>query len=238
MKLGGITIAVLTLAATTVAAGQAPRGGKAAKAKAGPAARGGANPNRARLSTPSQLTEKTPDTFKARFDTSAGPFVIEVHRDWSPLGADRFYNLVKNGFYDDSRFFRVLEGFMAQIGMNGDPNIQRVWGGADFRDDPVKESNTRGYVSFAKSSAPDSRSTQFFINFGDNSGLDAQGFSPFGQVVSGMEVVDKLYSGYGRTNVPDQGRITEEGNVYLLKEYPKLDYVRRATIEAVSKAVE
>jgi peptidyl-prolyl cis-trans isomerase A (cyclophilin A) len=231
VKFGAITIAVLTLAATAVAVGQAPRGGKAAKAKAGPAARGGANPNRARLSTPSQLTEKAPDTFKARFDTSAGPFVIEVHRDWSPLGADRFYNLVKNGFYDDTRFFRVLEGFMAQIGMNGDPNIQRVWGGANFRDDPVKESNKRGYVSFAKSSAPDSRSTQFFINFVDNSGLDDQGFSPFGQVVSGMEVVDKLFSGYGRTNVPDQGRITAEGNAYLLKEYPKLDYVRRATIE-------
>ena len=223
MKFGAITIAALTLAAAAVAAGQTPRGG--------PAARGGANPNRAKLGTPSQLTETAPDTFKARFDTSAGPFVIEVHRDWSPLGADRFYNLVKNGFYDDTRFFRVLDGFMAQIGMNGGPNIQRAWGAADFRDDPVKESNRRGFVSFAKSSAPDSRSTQFFINFADNSGLDDQGFSPFGQVVSGMEVVDKLYSGYGRTNVPDQERITAEGNAYLLKEYPKLDYVKRATIE-------
>ena len=231
MKFGAITIAVLTLAAATAAAGQAPRGGKAAKAKAGPPARGGANPNRAKLSTPAQLTEKAPEMFKARFDTSAGPFVVEVHRDWSPLGADRFYNLVKNGFYDDTRFFRVLDGFMAQIGMNGSPAIQRVWGNANINDDPVKESNKRGYVSFAKSSAPNSRSTQFFINFVDNTGLDGQGFSPFGRVVSGMDVVDKLYSAYGRTNVPDQGRITAEGNAYLLKEYPKLDYVRRATIE-------
>ena len=167
--------------------------------------------------------------------TSAGPFVIQVHRDWSPLGADRFYNLVKNGFYDDTRFFRVLEGFMAQIGMNGDPNIQRVWGGANFRDDPVKESNKRGYVSFAKSPAPDSRSTQFFINFVDNSGLDSQGFSPFGQVVSGMKVVDSLYNGYGegapRGSGPDQGRVQDEGNAYLNNDFPMLDYVKKATIE-------
>ena len=229
MKCAAVAIVALAIAATNAAAGQAPRGGTAAKAS--PPARGAANPNRAKLRTPSQLTEKAPATFKARFDTSAGPFVIEVQRDWSPLGADRFYNLVKNGFYDDTRFFRVLEGFMAQIGMNGDPAIQRGWGGANFNDDPVKGSNKRGYVSFAKSSAPNSRSTQFFINFVDNTGLDGQGFSPFGQVVTGMEVVDKLYSGYGRTNVPDQGRITAEGNAYLLKEYPKLDYVRRATIE-------
>ncbi|MEO8256456.1 MAG: peptidylprolyl isomerase [Acidobacteriota bacterium] len=234
MKCAAMVIAALAIAATSASAGQTPaRGGRATKA--GAPARGAANPNRARLGTPSQLTEKAPATFRARFDTSAGPIVIEVHRDWSPLGADRFYNLVKNGFYDDTRFFRVLEGFMAQIGMNGDPAIQRAWGGANFNDDPVKESNKRGYVTFAKSSAPNSRSTQFFINFADNANLDGQGFSPFGQVVTGMEVVDKLYAGYGRTNVPDQGRITAEGNAYLLKEYPKLDYVRRATIEPVPK---
>ena len=183
------------------------------------------------LKNPASLTEKAPETYKVRLDTSAGPVVIQVTRAWAPLGADRFYNLTKNGFYDGARFFRVLSGFMAQVGMNGDPAIQKIWGRANFNDDPVKESNKRGYVSFAKSSAPNSRSTQFFINFVDNTGLDAQGFSPFGQVVSGMEVVDKLYSGYGRTNVPDQQRITAEGNAYLLKEYPKLDYVRRATIE-------
>jgi peptidyl-prolyl cis-trans isomerase A (cyclophilin A) len=154
-----------------------------------------------------------------------------VHRDWSPLGADRFYNLVKNGFYDDIRFFRVLDGFMAQFGMNGTPSIQQVWGKANINDDPVKQSNKRGYVTFAKSGLPNSRSTQVFINFVDNPNLDSQGFAPFGQVVEGMSNVDKLYSGYGRNNVPDQGRITTEGNAYLNKEYPKLDYIKKATIE-------
>jgi peptidyl-prolyl cis-trans isomerase A (cyclophilin A) len=157
--------------------------------------------------------------------------VIEVHREWAPLGADRFYNLVKYGFYDEVRFFRVLDGFMAQFGMNGDPSIQRVWSEANFKDDPPKQGNKRGYVTFAKASAPNSRSTQVFINFVDNDFLDPQGFAPFGQVVEGMESVDKLYKGYGRNNVPDQGRIINEGNAYLNKEYPKLDFVKKASIE-------
>ena len=194
----------------------------------GPAAAG---PNKAKLRTPSALTEKAPDTYKAKFDTSQGMFVIEVHRDWAPLGADRFYNLVKNGFYDNVRFFRVLDKFMAQFGMNGDPTVQKAWSNANIKDDPSKQSNKRGYVTFAKSSAPNSRSTQVFINFIDNDFLDPQGFAPFGQVVEGMDVVDKLYSGYGRQNVPDQGRITDEGNAYLVKEYPKLDFVKTARIE-------
>ncbi len=191
---------------------------------------------KAKLRTPAALTEKAPDTYKAKFDTSAGIFTIEVHRDWAPLGADRFYNLVKNGFYDDVRFFRVLEGFMAQFGMNGDPSIQALWGRATFNDDPVKQSNKRGYVTFAKTGLPNSRNTQVFINLVDNSGsptqpyLDAGGFAPFGQVIEGMDVVDKLYTGYGRNNVPDQGKITAEGNAYLKATYPKLDYVKTATI--------
>jgi peptidyl-prolyl cis-trans isomerase A (cyclophilin A) len=220
---------VIALAATNAAAGQAAGGGGSAGRSQ--AAGVSANPNKAKLRTPSQLTEKAPETFKAKFDTSKGVIVIEVHRDWAPLGADRFYNLVKNGFYDGCRFFRVLDGFMAQIGMNGDPSIQRVWGNANFRDDPVKGSNKRGYVTFAKASAPNSRSTQFFINYGDNSRLDADGFAPFGQVVTGMDLVDMLYKGYGSSNVPDQGRITAEGNAYLMKEYPKLDFIKKATIE-------
>ena len=187
--------------------------------------------SKARLKTPAALKERAPDKYKAKFDTSAGVFVIEVTRAWAPLGADRFYNLVKNGFYDDVRFFRVLDGFMAQFGMNGDPAIQGVWGKTNFTDDPVKESNKRGYVTFAKTGAPNSRSTQVFINFVDNSSLDKQGFAPFGRVTDGMNVVDKLYSGYGRDNVPDQGRITTEGNAYLMKSYPKLDYIKKATIE-------
>ncbi len=186
---------------------------------------------KAKLKTPAALNEKAPDVYKAKLDSSAGPIVIEVHRDWAPLGADRFYNLVKNGYYDDVRFFRVLEGFMAQFGMNGDPALQSVWGSATFKDDPVKESNKRGYVTFAKSAAPNSRSVQLFINFADNTPLDAQGFAPIGKVVSGMNAVDKLYTGYGRDNVPDQGKITAQGNKYLMAEYPKLDYIKKATIE-------
>ena len=186
---------------------------------------------KARLKTPAALKEKAPDKYKVKFDTSAGVIGIEVTRSWAPLGADRFYNLVKNGFYDDVRFFRVLNGFMAQFGMNGDPVIQGPWSKSNFQDDPVKESNKRGYVTFAKTSLPNSRSTQVFINFGDNSQLDKDGFAPFGRVTEGMNVVDKLYSGYGSNNVPDQGRIMTEGNAYLLKSYPKLDYIKKATIE-------
>jgi peptidyl-prolyl cis-trans isomerase A (cyclophilin A) len=182
------------------------------------------------LKNPASLTEKAPPTYKVKLDTSAGPVVIEVHRDWSPLGADRFYNLVKNGFYDEVRFFRVIPGFMAQGGMSGDPALQKIWGRNNINDDPVKQSNKRGFVTFAKTGAPNSRSTQFFINYGDNSSLDPQGFSPFGQVLSGMEVVDKFES-YGRNNVPDQGMITNEGNAYLQRDYPKLTVIKKATIE-------
>ena len=184
----------------------------------------------AKLRNPATLKEQAPATYKAKFDTSAGVFVIEVHRDWAPIGADRFYNLVKNGYYDDVRFFRVLDGFMAQFGMSGNPGISAAWRTQQLKDDPVKQSNKRGFVSFAHA-GPNTRTTQVFINFQDNSSLDAQGFPPFGQVIQGMDVVDKLYSGYGRSNVPDQGRITSEGNAYLTKVYPKLDYVKKATIE-------
>jgi peptidyl-prolyl cis-trans isomerase A (cyclophilin A) len=217
---------VATLAGVA-AAGQTRSTG----ARRGAAGAGASTVNKAKLKTPSQLNEKAPDSYKARFVTSAGTFVIDVHRDWAPLGADRFYNLVKNGFYDDVRFFRVLDKFMAQFGMNGDPSIQQAWSNANFKDDPPKQSNKRGYVTFAKASAPNSRSTQVFINFIDNDFLDPQGFAPFGQVVEGMDVVDKLYSGYGRDNVPDQGKITTQGNAYLAKEYPKLDYIKKATVE-------
>jgi peptidyl-prolyl cis-trans isomerase A (cyclophilin A) len=187
----------------------------------------------ANLSDPAALKEKAPPVYKAQFDTSKGPFVIEVHRDWAPNGADRFYNLVKNGFYNDVRFFRVIEGFMVQFGINGDPNISAVWREANIPDDPVKQSNKRGYVTFA-TAGPNTRTTQVFINFDNNDGLDGQGFSPFGKVVSGMEVVDSLYNGYGegapRGQGPDQGQIQMEGNAYLIKDFPKLDYVKTATI--------
>jgi peptidyl-prolyl cis-trans isomerase A (cyclophilin A) len=193
----------------------------------------GANLNKAKLRTPAQLTEKAPDTYKANFDTSKGAFVIEVHREWAPNGADRFYNLVKNGFYDDIRFFRVLDNFMAQFGINGDPAIQSVWRNAQLKDDPVKQSNKRGFITFA-TAGPNTRTTQVFINYKDNSSLDSQGFAAFGQVTSGMDVVDKLYKDYGegapRGRGPEQGRIQQEGNAYLTKDFPKLDYIKAATI--------
>jgi peptidyl-prolyl cis-trans isomerase A (cyclophilin A) len=186
------------------------------------------------LANPAALNEKAPASYKARFDTSKGVFVIEVQRDWAPNGADRFYNLVKNGYFDDARFFRVVSGFMVQFGINGDPRISTSWRAATIKDDPVKQSNKRGFITFA-TSGPDSRTTQVFINFADNSGLDRQGFSPFGQVISGMNIADAFFSDYGdgppSGRGPDQGRFQREGNNYLMKDFPKLDYVKKATIE-------
>lgn len=189
----------------------------------------------AAASTPSSPEEMAPEdllaapssgTFKVRFETTAGDFVVEVHREWAPLGAQRFYELVQSGFYDECRFFRVVPGFMVQFGINGDPGVQSKWR-LNLRDDPVKKSNTRGYMTFAMA-GPNTRTTQVFINFGDNSGLDSQGFSPFGLVIDGMQNVDAIYSGYGER--PDQGAIQSTGNSYLKGSFPKLDYVRKATI--------
>jgi peptidyl-prolyl cis-trans isomerase A (cyclophilin A) len=185
------------------------------------------------LSNPASLNEKAPATYKVKFDTSKGSFVVEVHRDWAPNGADRFYNLVKNGFYNDARFFRVISGFMVQFGINGNPQISKVWRDANIKDDPVKASNKRGMITFA-TAGPDTRTTQVFVNFGDNAGLDDQGFAPFGQVISGMEVVDALYAEYGegapQGGGPDQGLVQSQGNAYLKKDFPKLDYIKTARI--------
>jgi peptidyl-prolyl cis-trans isomerase A (cyclophilin A) len=185
------------------------------------------------LSSPTSLRETAPKNYKARFETSKGAFVIDVNRDWAPNGADRFYNLVKNGFYDGVRFFRVLDGFMAQFGINGDPAISAQWREARIQDDPVRESNKRGFVTYAMA-GPNTRTSQVFINYGDNSALDKQRFAPFGRVSSGMEVVDALYNGYGegapRGQGPDQGRVQMEGNAYLTKSFPRLDFVKKATI--------
>ena len=186
-----------------------------------------------KLSDPSALTETAPELFRARFETSKGPFVIEVHRAWAPIGVDRFYNLVKNGFYDGTRFFRVRPGFMAQFGINGNPQIQNAWQRAFLRDDPVTQKNVRGFVSFTTEGRPQSRFTQIFINYADNSHLDADGFAPFGEVVDGMENVDKLFSPDPQ---PDQRRILREGNEYLQAEFPKLDFVKKATIVPVKPA--
>jgi peptidyl-prolyl cis-trans isomerase A (cyclophilin A) len=186
------------------------------------------------LSNPAALVEKAPSVYKARFETSKGAVVIEVHRDWAPNGADRFFNLVKNGFYDETRFFRVISGFMVQFGIPGDPQLSPVWRTAKIVDDPVRQSNRRGTITFA-TSGPNSRTTQVFINFADNSSLDNQGFAPFGEVVSGMAVVDQLFKDYGegapRGRGPDQSRVQSEGNAYLTTAFPKLDFVKRASIE-------
>jgi len=182
----------------------------------------------------SEMTATAPETFTVRFETSAGQFDVAVHREWSPNGADRFYNLVRNGYYDDVRFFRVLEGFMAQFGISGDPALNRAWRTAQIADDPVVQSNTRGRITYAKSNAPNSRTTQLFINFGDNSQLDDMGFAPFGEVVAGMDAVDALYSQYGegapQGGGPNQGKVQSEGNAYLEAEFPELDYIVRATV--------
>ncbi len=185
------------------------------------------------LLDPAGATEQAPDAFTVKLETTQGDVLIDVHRDWSPHGADRFYNLVKVGYYDDTAFFRVIGGFMAQVGIHGDPRVNAAWRPAQIQDDPVVETNTRGRVTFAKSSAPNSRTTQFFISFKDNSNLDAMGFSPFGEVQD-MAVVDKLYKGYGegapRGRGPNQGKAQMGGNAYFHAEFPKLDYIVKASV--------
>ncbi|HEY7473227.1 MAG TPA: peptidylprolyl isomerase [Gemmatimonadota bacterium] len=179
------------------------------------------------------MNQTAPETFRVRFETTAGDFVVESRRGWAPRGVDRFYNLICEGFYDEVRFFRVIEGFMAQFGIAADPGTAPGWHRDRIEDDPVTESNTRGRVSFA-TAGPGTRTTQLFINYGDNSRLDGQGFAPIGEVVEGMSVVDALHAGYGegapRGRGPDQGRIQSEGNAYLEREFPSLDWIRRATI--------
>lgn len=185
------------------------------------------------LTQPSKLTEKAPDTFKVRFDTTKGAFTVEVTRAQAPNGADRFYNLVKAGYFKDIAFFRVIPGFMCQFGISGDPKISAAWREANITDDPVKASNTRGAITFA-TAGPNTRTTQLFINFGNNSQLDGMGFAPFGKVVEGMDIVDKINGEYGEGapagRGPNQGKVQMDGNAYLKKDFPNLDYIKSATI--------
>jgi len=185
------------------------------------------------LLKPSSLNERAPVTFKAKFTTTRGDFVVEVTRAWAPLGADRFYNLVKNHFFDGAAFFRVLPGFVAQFGLSAKPEISRVWASATIKDDPVTQSNLEGYLTFA-TAGPNTRTTQLFINLADNQNLDGMGFAPFGKVSDGMDVVQKFYSGYGEGapggHGPEQGRITNEGKTYLDKSFPLLDSIKTAVI--------
>lgn len=180
------------------------------------------------LLNPSVFTETAPENFIARFDTSQGTFRVAVTRADAPLGADRFFNLVRNGWYDEVRFFRVISGFVAQFGLNGDPAVNAVWQSQRIADDPVTRSNQRGAVTFA-TAGPNTRTTQLFINLGNNASLDASGFAPIGQVIEGMSVVDALYSQYGES--PNQTRIRNEGNAYLAANFPLLDFIIEATIE-------
>ncbi len=174
-----------------------------------------------------EMNQTAPDVYRVKFETSAGDFEIEVTRGWAPRGGDRFYNLVKHGYYDEDRFFRVVPGFMVQFGINGDPQISKWWRNARIADDPVTQSNKRGTITFA-TAGEDSRTTQVFINFADNAPLDKQGFSPFGRVVTGMDVVDRINPSY--REMPNQGMIQQQGNAYLQANFPKLDYVKKATI--------
>ena len=186
------------------------------------------------LANPAALNEQAPASYKVKFDTTKGAFVIQVTRAWAPHGADRFYNLVKNGFFDDVRFFRVISGFMVQFGINGDPQLSARWRQAQIKDDPVTQSNKRGMITFA-TAGPNTRTTQVFINFADNTNLDGMGFAPFGRIVSGMNVVDAINAEYGegapRGRGPDQGKLQNEGNAYLAREFARMDYIKKATIE-------
>lgn len=191
-------------------------------------------PDIEKILEPSLAGEKAPENFKVKFATTKGNFTVEIRRDWSPNGADRFYNLVKSGFFNDIAFFRVLSGFVAQFGIHGDPQVSAKWRTAAIPDDPVKQSNARGTLTFA-TAGPNTRTSQLFINYRDNSNLDKMGFSPIGKVIEGMEVVDSLYSGYGEGSPqgkgPNQGAIQARGNEYLKAEFPKLDYITGASLE-------
>jgi peptidyl-prolyl cis-trans isomerase A (cyclophilin A) len=179
------------------------------------------------LLKPASITGQAPETFQVKFETTAGDFTVKVTRAWAPLGADRFYNLAKHDFFDGAAFFRVVPNFIVQFGLGAHPEVNHAWRSANFKDDPVKESNRPGTITFA-TAGPNTRTTQLFINFGNNAGLDRQGFSPFGEVTEGMDVVKKIYSGYGEK--PDQGQITSQGKSYVDKNFPKLDTINTTKI--------
>lgn len=174
------------------------------------------------------IDERSPDKFNVEFETSKGKFVIEVRRAWAPRGADRFYTLIKQDFYQDCRFFRVVPGFVVQWGINGDPAVHKKWEKKTIEDDSLLASNLRGFVTFAKTGAPNSRSTQLFVNLDHNTSLDQSGFAPFGRVIKGMEVIEKLTSEYA--DKPEQEKIIAKGNKYLNKEFPELDFIKTVKV--------
>jgi peptidyl-prolyl cis-trans isomerase A (cyclophilin A) len=181
------------------------------------------------LLSPDTLTAQAPATYDATFHTSAGDFVVTVHRGWAPNGADRFYNLVKNGFYDGQRIFRVVPGFVVQWGISPYPEVSAAWQNATIKDDPVTQHNDRGTITFA-TAGPDTRTTQVFVNLADNRSLDSQGFAPFGKVTSGLATFDKLYSGYGDQPTANQQEMSDQGEAYFKESWPKLDTIESATV--------
>lgn len=187
----------------------------------------------AALLDPDLVDDTAPEEFEVQFETTAGDFTVQINRQWAPHGADRFFNLVRIGYFDDVAFFRVIDNFMAQFGIHGDPQVNDAWRTAEIPDDEVTRSNERGKITFA-TRGPNTRTTQLFINLNDNPALDDQGFSPIGEVIDGMEVVDRLYSGYGegapRGSGPAQGRIQSEGNDYLREEFENLDFTTDVSI--------
>lgn len=186
--------------------------------------------NHPAMTDPGKAVEKAPDTFKAKFETTKGDFVVECTRSWAPNGVDRFYNLVKIGFFDDIAFFRVAKGFVVQWGIHGDPKVSSAWQNANLPPDTPTQSNTRGMLTYAMAGRPDTRSTQLFINFKDNANLDQMGFAPLCKVSEGMDVVDALNGEYGEKITRMQGEIHEKGNAYLREKWPNLDYVKTARI--------
>ena len=176
---------------------------------------------------PANLKDRAPETFQVKFETTAGDFTVKITRAWAPLGADRFYNLCKHNFFESAAFFRVVPGFIVQFGIGAYPAVNSVWQSANIKDDPVKESNRPGTLTFA-TAGPNTRTTQLFINFANNAGLDRQGFAPFGAVTEGMDVVKKIYAGYGEQ--PQQHLITSRGKAYLDKNFPKMDSIKTTTI--------
>jgi peptidyl-prolyl cis-trans isomerase A (cyclophilin A) len=226
-----LILATLTLTQMAARAAGAPQAASAQTRAISSAAHQTASS--ASLLNPASFKLQAPAVFDAKFTTTKGDFVVEVTRAWSPRGADRFYNLVKYHFFDGAAFFRVIQGFVVQFGINPRPDVARAWQSANIPDDPVTQSNTRGTLTFALA-GPNSRTTQVFISLGNNANLDSMGFSPFGKITSGMEVVDKLYAEYGdgppSGNGPDQGRIQTEGKAYLEKAFPLLDTIKTATI--------
>src|ERR1051326_3584993 len=223
-----LVIASLVVAGTAAAlAAQAPAA-KPAPAKPAAPTQSAGN----RLLNPAALTAKAPEDFKVKFDTTKGPVVIELHRAWAPKGVDRFYNMVRNGYFTNVRFFRVIPNFMAQFGVHGDPAVNAAWEKVRLTDDPPNgQKNVRGMLTYGTTGQPNSRGTQLFINYKDNSYLDAQGFVPIGQVVEGMEVADMLYADYGAAPQNEQNTLVTQGNKFMQSKYPKLDYLKTGTIE-------